>query len=120
MTRPSQKADCPPNPVCNNDRCFGKLFNPRCYPTTEEYANDDTHNYDESSNVQNPSGHMYSLDAPGWDDINICAADGSTYVQNFQEFVRIAIDGPRPLGNGVQGSRASDYYGWYNVGNFVA
>ena len=62
---------------------------------------------------------MYSLDAQDG-MISTSARPTVLYVQNFQEFVRIAIDGPRPLGNGVQGSRASDYYGWYNVGNFVA
>jgi hypothetical protein len=83
-------------------------------PTTEEYANDDTHNEDESYDVTT-GGHFYVMDAPG-EITRDAPFYASAHRWNFNEFLRCMIDeGHQAEGNGVLGSRASDYYPWYSV-----
>ncbi|HHH84009.1 MAG TPA: hypothetical protein ENL29_00905 [Thermoplasmatales archaeon] len=82
------------------------------WPNQVEQPNDDTHNDDESDKPS-AQNHMYSIDSPsfresGWG--NALFIDSSN---NFVEFMRVRLDGTKPLGETVQGSRCSNYYYWH-------
>lgn len=89
------------------------------YPVTEEVANDDGTNSDESSVVVPDTGHFYVEDSPGQTSTNTVGLNGFTQMFNFREFVRVSIDSARPSGNGVSGSRASDCVPWHAFMNLV-
>ncbi|MEA2054804.1 MAG: hypothetical protein U9O96_06860 [Candidatus Thermoplasmatota archaeon] len=83
------------------------------WPNHVEQPNDDTHNGDESDKPSNKN-HMYVEDKPrfpesGWGN-NILFIDSSN---NFMEFMRVRLDGTKPSGETVQGSRCSPYYPWH-------
>lgn len=82
------------------------------WPNQVEEPNDDSHNNDESDKPVNDS--MYSTDAPRFYEDghgnNICWIDSSN---NFMEFMRVRLDGVKPSGETVQGSRCSPYYPWH-------
>lgn len=82
------------------------------WPNQVEQPNDDTHNDDESEKPVN--NHMYSIDTPGFTEDgwvnNILWEDSSN---NFMEFMRVNLNGVKPLGETVQGSRCSPYYTWH-------
>lgn len=56
---------------------------------------------------------MYSSDHPGVLTGGVVDDDIVVSQGNLQEFIRVVFEGTKPEGNGVQGSRASDYVNWY-------
>lgn len=82
------------------------------YFTLKDYANDDLDNDDESS--LNSHDFIFSADAPGFPPKLPRNFDINTkflYRANFQEFIRFSFDN-RPKGNGLGGSRGSDFFDW--------
>ncbi len=93
------------------------------FPLTEEQANDDPDNKDESNTVTH-SNYFFVYDSPGF----VYGAAGTEAIArlNAREFVRVAFDNQRPVANiskdvnpnnlnprlGVEGSRASPYIPW--------
>jgi hypothetical protein len=92
-----------------------------------EVGNDDTSNNDESDAVL-AGGHMFSIDNPRTDTLDVPPAlfFQYWYYRNFREFVRVRLDGQRPIGydinripNGldpffIDGSQSSSKAPWHS------
>ena len=81
------------------------------WPNQVEEPNDDTHNGDESDKPVN--NHMYSIDAVGFTEDGWGVIWWSHSKNNFMEFMRVRVDGIKPTGEAVLGSRCSPYYPWH-------
>lgn len=79
------------------------------YPFIDS-ANDDGDIRDED--VDPPNDIIYSIDFPGPQSLT---AQSQQFVarMNFKEFVRVGVNGIRPVDNGTSGSRASDKIPWH-------
>ena len=99
-------------------------WRPIRWPRTE-LPNDDPPNEGDESLCLSREGHMYVVDAPGFKHViyndkrdwpnwrNRIYFGGLFSTSNFNEFMRVRLDGVRPSGNRVDGSRCSDYYKWH-------
>jgi hypothetical protein len=88
------------------------------WPPNPESANDDPNDGDESSGVGaggvGALGGFFSEDPPGPDSpIVNDLVFGLSYKGNMREFLRVSFDGQRPTGNGLHGSRCSNYFDWH-------
>lgn len=79
------------------------------YPFIDS-ANDDGDIRDED--VDPPNDIIYSIDFPGPQTLS---AQSQQFVArlNFKEYVRVGVNGVRPVDNGTSGSRASDKLPWH-------
>jgi len=85
----------------------------RTFPTHDEEANDDRNNSEESNTPAFATRALFGFDAPGF---TTNASNGLTSLVlrlNFREFVRISLNGVKPTGNVVYGSRGSLKYRWH-------
>jgi hypothetical protein len=92
------------------------------FPGDPDETNDDSHNLDEATY----GGLMFVFDAPGrkgwsanpaWPWITVSIAQNVVkiaYRDNFEEFVRVRVDGTVPSGDGNIGSRASIKFLWHS------
>lgn len=83
----------------------------RDFPANDERPNDDAHNADESTQP-NVNNRMYVLDGPGISPMG-AVADLEVWRFNFREFIRVRLDGTKPSGNVVSGSRGSVKFDWH-------
>ena|GEM_PF-5287712 len=82
---------------------------------TGDIANDEVVGGTNDDNDNSPTNnHIYSVDGPG---LNSNAAiqniKAVTIRFNAREFTRVRVNGQTIMGNGLQGSRASDKFLWY-------
>lgn len=89
-----------------------QLFHVDSFPTTSELPDDDGQGSFDESDAVTETGHFYSYDVPGFTN-NVADSTEKELIWNMREFLRVDIDGARPTGNNVEGSRCSDYYPWY-------
>ena len=83
------------------------------YPDEADSANDDNDNSDENGPF---GGLFFVFDAPGRNGFP--EADSPVQQRadtgNFEEFVRVRVDGITPAGKGNVGSRASHKFPWFS------
>lgn len=86
-------------------------FSSDTFPPDCELPNDDG-NPDDKSAAPNSDDEYFDSDAPG---LNGDDAFADLYInrRNFREFLRVKLDGNRPAGNMVDGSRCSPYFDWH-------
>jgi hypothetical protein len=85
------------------------------YPDKLDEANDELVG-DETDEDGPYGGLLFVLDGPGLDGLPAMTVPTGRrfYGDNFEEFVRVRLDGTRPSGNTLDGSRASDKFKWYS------
>lgn len=82
------------------------------WPLHTELPNDDSEGMTGESWSISTANHFFSYDAPGPNG----AAQGHIWYweHNFLEWMRVRVDGVRPAGEAIDGSRCSSKIGWHN------
>ena len=89
-------------------------------PKKLDQANDDDPEEADETLSPNTNAHMYVADAPGTPWVASGYRDEMVWHLNAWEYMRVTIAKPRPAGNTLSGSRASDKYLWHCSHHLVA
>jgi hypothetical protein len=83
------------------------------FPGSPDSSNDDLQQDDEDNEPQG-SGWMYFWDAPEWSNGQTGGALELIRKANFEDYLRVNVNGEDPSGAGLKGSRASVKRPWYS------
>jgi len=87
---------------------------PVAFRVNADVANDDKSDDHDESASPNENLHMYSTDTAGFLLVDPTVVSGGIYQMNASEWVRVAFGGTEAEGDGLRGSRASDFCEWHS------